>query len=231
VHTVIEQIRRDGFAVVPAVFDLQTIESLIETLAPAAAIATTGRGGTRSLLSRFAGVRELSQAALIQEIVQAVIGPRVVAIRAILFDKTPAANWKVPWHQDLTIAVESRVELAGFGPWTIKEGAHHVQPPVDILENMLAVRVHLDDCSEDNGPVRVIAGSHRNGRMNSEQIQAVQESNSHISCTIDRGGLLVMRPLLLHASSAAASPGHRRVIHIEYAAAGVLPEPLRWHSV
>ena len=67
-----------------------------------------------------------------------------VPVRAIMFDKSTDANWLVPWHQDLTIAVQARVEAEGFSPWSIKEGVPHVQPPVALLEQMLTVRLHLD---------------------------------------------------------------------------------------
>ena len=114
----------------------------------------------RNLLARVPKVREFAEFAIIRRLVEPILGPHAFPSRAILFDKTPGANWKVPWRQDLTIAVQNKADVDGFGPWTIKEGLHHVQPPTEILENMLAVRIHLDECSEDNGPVRVVPGSH-----------------------------------------------------------------------
>jgi ectoine hydroxylase-related dioxygenase (phytanoyl-CoA dioxygenase family) len=187
------------------------------------------RGGVRNLLDRAPEVQELADSAPIRELVEPVLGERAHPVRGILFDKTEDSNWKVPWHQDLTIAVKCRIDTPGYGPWTTKEGVLHVQPPVDVLENMLAVRIHLDDCGESNGPLRVIPGSHHLGRLSAEQIQNMQRTSSSTTCCVKAGGVILMRPLLLHTSSAAQSPGHRRVIHLEFAACD-LPGGLSWHS-
>ena len=132
------------------------------------------------------------------------------------------------WHQDLTVAARERVDLPGYGPWTDKAGVPHVQPPVEVLEQMLAIRVHLDPCSAENGPVRVIDGTHRFGRLAAEAIDQIRADRSESVCVAAEGALLAFRPLLLHASSPATRPDHRRVIHIEYAAQS-LASPLVWH--
>ena len=150
-------------------------------------------------------------------------------MRGVYLDKHKDANWKVAWHQDLTIAVRQRKEVEGYGPWSIKVGIQHVQPPVAVLEKMLAVRVHLDDTDESNGALRVIPGSHRHGRLNSEDIQDWKASSTPVSCAVKRGGVMLLRPLLLHASSLAFAPGHRRVLHFEYAA-GELGSGLEWYE-
>ena len=161
--------------------------------------------------------------------VEAVLGRDARVVRGILFDKTEGSNWKVPWHQDVTIAVKARVDTAGFGTWSIKEGVQHVQPPASVLEQMLSVRLHLDDCPEENGALRVIPGSHRQGKLEERVIQELAERSEAATCAIGRGGALVMRPLLIHASSASKVPGHRRVIHFDYAAVA-LPAGLEWLS-
>src|SRR5262249_36630616 len=145
----------------------------------------------------------------------------------ILFDKTPEANWKVTWHQDVTIAVAARREVEGFGPWSMKAGVIHVQPSAEILEQMLAVRIHLDDCGPENGPVRVLPGSHRLGKLTTEEIATIRVAVNEQPCIASRGTALLMRPLIVHASSGATRPGHRRVIHIEYANC-TLPGGLDW---
>jgi hypothetical protein len=149
-------------------------------------------------------------------------------VRAIYFDKSPVANWLVAWHQDLTIAVAERRETPGFGPWSMKDGVPHVQPPIELLEHMLAVRLHLDDADESNGALRVIPGTHRHGRLNAEQIEALRAATPEDLCRAAAGDALLMRPLLLHASSRATAPARRRVVHIEYAACE-LPGNLAWH--
>ena len=148
-------------------------------------------------------------------------------MRGILFDKTPGANWNVVWHQDLSIAVRERRDVPGFGPWSQKAGVAHVQPPPTILERMLTVRLHLDDCDEANGPLLVLPGSHRSGRLTPEQVQQWRGKTAAVPCLVPSGGALLMRPLLLHASSSSQSPRHRRVVHLEYAAEA-LPEGLEW---
>ena len=133
------------------------------------------------------------------------------------------------WHQDLTIATAERVEVAGFEPWTEKAGVPHVQPPTQVLESMLAIRVHLDDSTSANGPVRVLEGTHRMGRLSAEMIEGLRTSHTERECLVAAGGVLAFRPLLLHASSPSLTPSHRRVIHLEFAASE-LPAPLEWHQ-
>ena len=120
-----------------------------------------------------------------------------------------------------------KIPSANFGGWSVKKGVVHVQPPASVLENMLTLRVHLDDCDADNGPLRVLRGSHRYGRLNDGQVEDLKHTSEEVICVVPAGGVLLMRPLVLHASSPAKIPRHRRVIHLEYAA-DPLPAPLRW---
>jgi ectoine hydroxylase-related dioxygenase (phytanoyl-CoA dioxygenase family) len=135
----------------------------------------------------------------------------------------------VPWHQDVTIAVRERVDAAGFGPWSIKQGVTHVQPPSGILAQMISVRLHLDDCPECNGALRVLPGSHAAGKLTAAQVDLAVRSRAPVVCEVGAGGALLMRPLLLHASPAAREPGHRRVVHLDFAA-HPLPCGLHWHE-
>jgi ectoine hydroxylase-related dioxygenase (phytanoyl-CoA dioxygenase family) len=125
-------------------------------------------------------------------LVEPFLGGAAFPVRGILFDKIPGANWKVPWHQDLTIAVSQRIETDGFGPWSVKADVLHVQSPVHILENMLTLRLHLDDCGESNGPLKVLPGSHRSGRLSEQSIEEARRSQSPIVCTTPAGGVLLM---------------------------------------
>ncbi|WP_419190648.1 phytanoyl-CoA dioxygenase family protein [Saltatorellus ferox] len=154
---------------------------------------------------------------------------RAFAVRAILFDKTPEANWLVTWHQDTTIPVRARREVAGFTSWSEKDGVPSVRPPAGVLESMLTVRVELDGSSGTNGPLRVVPGSHRGGILIREEIESVRAVGREIECLVPAGGALLMRPLLLHASSRASSPGRRRVVHLEFAS-DALPGGLEWHA-
>jgi ectoine hydroxylase-related dioxygenase (phytanoyl-CoA dioxygenase family) len=123
--------------------------------------------------------------------------------------------------------VVARADVPGYGPWTIKAGVSHVQPPVRILERMLSVRIHLDDCEESNGALRVLPGTHLLGRLTPGQIAEQQRSVAAISCAMPAGGVMLMRPLLVHSSSSASQAVHRRVIHIDYATSP-LDSGLRW---
>jgi ectoine hydroxylase-related dioxygenase (phytanoyl-CoA dioxygenase family) len=213
-----------GWAVTHRVADANAIAELRDCLAP---LAQAGRGGARNLLDE-PRIAALAAAPTLRQFAAAILGDSCVAVRAIFFDKTPQANWKVVWHQDLTVATQQRVEVPDYGPWTEKGGVPHVQPPTNILEHMLAVRLHLDPCTADNGPVRVIDGTHRLGRLAPAAIDRLRTEHAESICLVAEGGVLAFRPLLLHASSPATRPGHRRVIHVEYAAQALAP-PLRWH--
>ena len=149
------------------------------------------------------------------------------AVRAIYFDKSPAANWLVAWHQDLTLAVQERREVAGFGPWSEKDGIPHVQPPARLLEQMLTIRIHLDHADETNGALRVLPGTHNLGRLTAGRIQQLRAEVPEHLCEASAGDALLMRPLLLHASGRSNTDRHRRILHIEYAAFD-LPGGLRW---
>lgn len=183
----------------------------------------------RNLLEAVPEVQELARSQPIRSIAEAVLGPAAFVVRGILFDKTPDANWKVTWHQDLTIAVKERCEAPGCRAWSDKAGIPHVQPPTDILQRMLAVRVHLDDCGPESGPLQVIPGSHRSGRLDAAEVSSWRATSRPALCTTGRGGAVLMRPLLLHASSPAEVPEHRRVVHLEFAAEE-LPHGIRWHG-
>jgi hypothetical protein len=223
-HGVIDE----GFTIIPDFFTSYQVTDLLTKLQDASNSPDgRRRGGTRNLLS-IPAIRELALSPPLRRLLDPILGSEWLPVRAILFDKIPSANWKVPWHQDLTIAVDRRLEIEGFGPWSAKAGVIHVQPPVAVLEKMIAVRIHLDKCDEANGPLRVIAGSHRYGRIPEKHIERYL-AEEPVTCLVPSGGVLLMRPLLLHASSSSQSPGHRRVIHIEYAACK-LPSGLLWHS-
>jgi ectoine hydroxylase-related dioxygenase (phytanoyl-CoA dioxygenase family) len=144
-----------------------------------------------------------------------------------LFDKTNGANWGVFWHQDLSIAVKSRYPHEGYRNWTYKAGIHCVQPPAEIMSRILAVRLHLDDCSAENGALKVLPGSHRSERLTTDRIEQFTGRTAEVICEVPAGGALLMNPLLLHSSSPMNRPGHRRVIHLEFAAEE-LPAPLEW---
>jgi ectoine hydroxylase-related dioxygenase (phytanoyl-CoA dioxygenase family) len=225
-------IERDGFAFATRVIEPRHIEELAEAIEQSprdsASLEREGRVyAMRNLLQRVPQVRLLAESSALRALVEPVLGPGAFAVRGLLFDKNPGANWVVPWHQDLTIAVRQRRDVPGFGPWTMKAGIQHVRPPVAVLERMLALRVHLDDCTATDGPLRVLPGSHATGILGDGASRNRLATGPAVACIAQRGDVLIMRPLLLHASSTAERPRRQRVIHLEYAA-GPLPEGVEW---
>ena len=215
----------DGFCIVEAVLDQHEVTRLIELIDREAQV-DAGRGGVRNLLD-IPAMRELAGSAAVVAMVEPILGSSRKVVRGTLFDKTSVANWKVPWHQDCTIAVVEKFHVEGYGPWSMKAGVVHVQPPASVLEQMVSVRLHLDDCPEANGALRVIGGSHRMGKIPEVQIAEIVTWGRDEVCEVGVGGALVMRPLLVHRSSPAVVPGHRRVLHFDFAAKE-LEGGLRW---
>ena len=143
---------------------------------------------------------------------------QVKCVKAIYFDKNESANWLVPLHQDLTVRVHRRHDFEGYGPWSVKEGVDCVQPPVEILDRIVTLRIHLDSCDEKSGALKVVPKSHKVGVIDSHEFEKWQEEKGLVSCDVEAGDIMVMKPLLLHKSEAAEIASHRRVIHLEYAA-------------
>lgn len=217
-------LERDGFELHADVLSSREIEALVCDIA---AVADTASPNRRNLLRDNASVALLAASAPPRRIADMALAAAAFPVRVIFFDKVDGANWGVPWHQDLAIPVSEKVDAPGFSGWSVKEGVPHVLPPVDVLARMVTLRIHLDDCGEANGPLRVVPGSHRYGKLSDTDIARVRGETPEFTCLATRGSVLAMRPLLLHASSAAQRPGHRRVLHIEYAA-HPLPCGLRW---
>ena len=144
-------------------------------------------------------------------------------------DKSPTRNWLVALHQDLSIPVRERITHPDCTGWSEKEGVLFVQPPLSVLESLVAVRVHLDECGPGAGPLRVVPGSHRHGRLSDSEARHQRQTNGETECFAKRGDVLLMRPLLLHASSKATAPSRRRVLHFLFGPAQ-LPHALRWDN-
>jgi hypothetical protein len=216
------EVEAHGFATCREVLDEKQQQELLASLG-----SITG-AGRRGLLADLA-VAAVARSARFLGLVRPHLAGEPRPVRAIYFDKSAEANWLVPWHQDLTLAVRARADVPGFGPWTVKEGIPHVQPPVELLQQMLTIRLHLDHANASNGALRVLPGSHRLGRLTPDRIQELRTEQPEVLCSASAGDALLMRPLLLHASSRSTSTEHRRVLHVEYAAFE-LPSDLHWHE-
>jgi ectoine hydroxylase-related dioxygenase (phytanoyl-CoA dioxygenase family) len=229
----LNQFERDGFQIVKAVLTHAECDSLSTELTPLFELqqksAKNKIGGVRNLLHTNPRVSQLATSAKLVSLLKGVVGSSAFPVRAIFFDKNPEANWLVPWHQDLAIAVTKRIETPGFTGWSIKEETLHVHPPREILEGMVAVRLSLDRCDESNGALKVLPETHRHGKLGAAEIAKWAAKNEPLICGLSKGDAVLVRPLLLHASSPAENPKHRRVLHIEYATQE-LPNGLKWFN-
>jgi hypothetical protein len=223
--------RNHGFAVFPRLLpdvEVDRLKAAIEAIPDCDAVRRKRSVyGVRNLLDLSPDVRTLAALPEVRQLVTPVLGEDAFASRAIFFDKVPGANWALGWHQDRVIAVSEPRDVPQFLGWGQRAGVWQVQPPPEILAAMVAVRIHLDECGPENGPLRVIPGSHGHGWLDDE-ISRWKHDVEPVTCLVSAGGAITMCPLILHASSKAISPSHRRVIHIEYAR-GELPGGLEWH--
>jgi ectoine hydroxylase-related dioxygenase (phytanoyl-CoA dioxygenase family) len=201
-----------GFSIFDDILSPQECNSL------AAGIGTVSNGvaGIRNLMSRPA-VSSLANQPRMLSLANQILGEQALPFRATLFDKHAGSNWHVLWHQDRALPMSNRIEADGWGPWSTKAGIAYALAPAWALEHVVALRVHLDEATDRNGPLRVIPGSHKAGVMLPAQISGTVDSGSAVTCLVGRGGVMAMRPLLLHSSSKASDHRKRRVLHIDYA--------------
>ena len=178
------EVKQDGFAVVSGIMGTAEQQELVCTLGP---VSGAGRRGLLALPA----VASLARSAWFLDMVRPHLLSEPFPVRAIYFDKSLETNWLVSWHQDLTLALRARAEVSGFGPWSIKDGIPHVQPPVEFLQQMLTVRLHLDDADESNGALRVLPGSHLLGRLSPERIQELRSQQSDVLCAVSAGDALM----------------------------------------
>jgi ectoine hydroxylase-related dioxygenase (phytanoyl-CoA dioxygenase family) len=210
----------NGFAILPGSVSEATLSTLRDTLFFREA------AGERCLLDQPA-VRDAAVVLKHQLIKSGHLPPESVAIQAIAFNKTATTNWKVAWHQDVMFPFARRVSSPGFDLPSVKQDVHYARPPVYVIENLLAVRLHLDDCDGTNGPLRVSPGTHRSGIHPTEGIAHLVSLHGEESCLAKTGEILLMRPLTLHTSSQATEPKHRRILHLVYHSGTAIPE--KWH--
>lgn len=220
--SLIEKFEGDGFLVVPDVFEAARCESL------ARGLKADGSPGSRNVLERQE-VRALATALKHHAVVGQLLPTSAVAVQCTVFDKSPQANWFVPPHQDTSIPVRERISHRECVGWSEKEGVPYVQPPTDVLESLVAVRVALDDASSDTGALSVVPASHRRGKLSAAAMDLLRRDEPLRECVLERGSAMLMRPLLLHGSSKMKRPARRRVLHFLFGSPS-LPYGLRWHD-
>ena len=218
-----KKLGKQGFAIVHSVFSEEGMDSLLKIIT--ASKSTENNFAIRQFFEIVPEAKPVIFNAAFQSFFKQNFGVNYFLIKAIYFDKPPAANWIVPWHQDLTITTNQKVLHAGYAKWRLKNGVHYVHPPIAILENIVTIRIHLDDCTKANGALRVIPSSHRTGI--DKKLDFTQEKP--VICEVKRGGVLLMKPLLFHASKRTTNNLNRRVIHLEFASKELL-SPLTYRE-
>jgi len=220
-------LEKNGFEILEDFVSTDIIEAIKEdvnqydTLSP--------KYGIRSADKKFFTIVQLMKSDLLLNKATEILGVKPQVVRVIYFDKTEKNNWLVPWHQDRTIALNKKIKVAGWGKWSVKDGVHHVQPSVDVLDKMITFRVHLDDSDRNNGCLKLIPETHTLGLLDQENIKEITAKMSYSLCEVKAGDVVLMRPHILHASSKCEVPKHRRIVHIEYSSY-ILPDGLAWVS-
>ncbi len=225
-----ESINKDGFTVFDNIFDEIEIGKILSVINKANTQSDTFRKSDdlfaiRQFLNTLPETAPLVLTKKLKELIAAIFGQGYFVVKSIYFDKPAKSNWFVAYHQDLTISVNQKAEVAGYTHWTSKQNQFAVQPPSDILEQNFTIRIHLDDTDEYNGALKVMSGSHLNSVCRLDD--ADRKNKSEVFCKVNRGGVMIMRPLLMHASDRTINDKQRRVIHLEFSKAD-LPKPLQW---
>jgi Phytanoyl-CoA dioxygenase (PhyH) len=222
--SILRSIDNDGFAVVASVFSHHDINAIPEEMV--ASSAGRSRAGIRHAL-RLAPVAKIAGDPVLIDWACSALGPNAFPFRATLFDKSATRNWLVVWHQDAALPLCQRMECPGWGPWSVKAGIAYAHAPAAALSPVLALRVHLDDSTSGNGPLRVLPGTHTLGVLGDDAIHDLTKAIGAIDCVCPKGGVVLMKPLIVHASSKSQIDAPRRVLHIEYAASESMATPLQ----
>ena len=216
-------LQKDGFDIVENIYSKKELDVIIEQLD---ALEFGNQFGYRTFLHQHKPIARLLFSDKLKALIHKVNPNCRYSIKSIYFNKPQIANWIVNWHQDLTINVTNKKEILGYINWRNLKDRTVVQPDLQLLENIFTLRIHLDDCTKENGALRVVKGSHKNGVI---PIKEWMESNGdeETICEVNKGGVLVMKPLILHASRRTENQKNRRVIHIEFSDKA-LPNGLEW---
>ncbi|MDN3691725.1 phytanoyl-CoA dioxygenase family protein [Chryseobacterium tructae] len=223
-------IEKYGFSIINRVFSNEEVDQIICVLENIDTSKENFRKSEdlfaiRQLLKEIPEIKDLIFNDNVKKIIKEIFGDRFFVVKSIYFDKPETSNWYVAYHQDLTISVDKKLELTNFGPWTTKQNQFAVQPPLNILENIYTIRIHLDETDENNGALKVVPKSHAKGIYRPETIDWSVETEE--ICKVEKGGVMLMKPLTLHGSNRTTNGKKRRVIHIEFSDIE-LPEVLQW---
>ena len=227
------QINNEGFSIINNVYTTNEIEkliSLIENVTKNDFNISTFRKSQdlfaiRQFHKEIPETLDLIFNKNLNEIIKSNFGKGYFITKSIYFDKPEKSNWFVAYHQDLTISVDKKIDAENFENWTVKQNQYAVQPPQEILENNFTIRIHIDKTTKDNGALKVINNSHSKGILRIENLNF--ENEKETICEVEKGGIMIMKPLLFHASNKTTNNERRRVIHIEFSKQE-LPSELEW---
>jgi ectoine hydroxylase-related dioxygenase (phytanoyl-CoA dioxygenase family) len=225
-----EDINRKGFTIVNDIYTGDEVNAIVSAIEKTDQSNPSFRKtkdlfAIRRFLVEVPAIKPLVFSERLTSAINQLLGEDYFAVKSIYFDKPAESNWFVAWHQDLTIAVDRKADLPGYGTWTVKQDQFAVQPPIEILQRNFTIRIHLDDTDRHNGALKVIPGSHLKSVYRAENID--WQTESEVICEVRKGGVMIMKPLLLHASDRTTNDKKRRVIHLEFSNAK-LPDEIKW---
>ena len=232
-------IKDHGFTILKNVFDRPSIDELLASTTAGLTTGTTENIKTslgetyaaRNLIKLAPELAAMWQRDELVDVLTETLGKTVGLVRVLYFDKHPNRTWALPWHQDMTIAVQDNtLPTTQFCKPTTKSGVAHVEASEDVLHQMLTLRIHLDEVTDDNGPLKVIRGSHHH-KVADQTKNAISQSTTIDTIHAAAGDVLAMRPLISH-SSGASTPGtsqHRRILHLEFSGQPQLPDGFKWY--
>jgi ectoine hydroxylase-related dioxygenase (phytanoyl-CoA dioxygenase family) len=225
-----QELSDNGFSIIDNIYSAEEVQNILTAINNADTSKDTFRKSNdlfaiRQFLKEVPETFNLIFTDKLKSIIQHVLGDNCFVVKSIYYDKPETSNWYVAYHQDLTISVDKKITLETFGPWTIKQNQFAVQPPIDVLENIMTIRIHLDDTDENNGALKVVPKSHLKKIYRPETINWAKEKET--ICCVKQGGLMLMKPLILHSSNRTLNNKRRRVIHIECSNKG-LPAEIQW---
>ena len=229
-------LERDGFRILPGAVDAKSIDRLLDVFDTAfdddsqSVRARSSKGyvyAARNLLEPMPEVTTVWQVEPMLGLLREVLGDGFGLVRALFFDKPPERTWNLPWHKDMSISVkDNSMASQSFSRPTVKAGVPHVIASDDLLRQMLTLRIHLDEVTDENGPLQVIPGSHVTSESEGLGLDHA------VTIYANAGDVLAMRPLISHSSGAsiAGTMRHRRILHLEFAASEKLPDGYQWHD-
>lgn len=225
-----QQLLDNGFSVMENIYSDEEIQNILTIIDQTDSSNETFRKtndlfAIRQFLREIPTVIDLIFTENLKSVMKEIIGGDFFVVKSIYFDKSETSNWYVPYHQDLTISVDKKMEIKNFELWTTKQNQFAVQPSIEFLENITTIRIHLDDTDENNGALRVVPKSHLKKIYRPETIDWNKETET--ICRVKKGGIMLMKPLTLHSSKRTTNNKKRRVIHIEFSNRE-LPNELNW---